>query len=102
MDAELAALNLQREAVAAVVQAEALEAALDVDSGAPSASVSKLLLEKDITERTSNYIEAQSKLHNHTVDTPHQTVCTPPSLYAFTTINMKPKFRFQYQNNRHR
>eukprot|EP00064_Thunnus_orientalis_P004434 superscaffoldBa00000404_g4446 len=74
LDAELAALNLQREAVAAVVQAEALEAVLDVDSGAPSASVSKLLLEKDITERTSNYIEAQSKLHNHTVDTPHQTV----------------------------
>lgn len=91
LDAELGTLTLQREAAAAVAQAEALEAAVELERGSPSGNVSNPLLEKDITERTFNYVEAQSKLHNRTMDTPHQRVCSPTTVLFFTTISMIPK-----------
>lgn len=80
MYAELGALTLQREAAAAIAQAEALEAAVELENGVLSANASKLLTEKEITERTSNCVKAHSKLHIQTMDTPLQRVGTPTSL----------------------
>ena len=81
LDAELGALNLQREVAAAIAQAEILEAAVELDGGGPCTSVSKSLWETDDTEHTSS--SAQSKLHSQTMDTAHKTVCTPTPLYCF-------------------
>ena len=62
LDAELSALALQREAAAAIAQAEALEAAeLDIGDSIRT-DPSSLDLQNEIATRTNEYVEAQAGL----------------------------------------
>ena len=61
LDAELEALALQREAAAAVVQAEVLEAA-EKQVKEPRSKSSKASVKREL-DRTSAYVQQQNKLH---------------------------------------
>ncbi|XP_054867909.1 uncharacterized protein LOC129347292 [Amphiprion ocellaris] len=63
LDAELKALEYKREAAAAIAQAEALEAAEELESD-KSDSIARENLEKDIKTRTQEYVEKQAHLQS--------------------------------------
>lgn len=62
LEAELSALALQREAAAAIAQAEALEAAEELENSVKSDSSSQKALQREIATRTNEYVTAQAEL----------------------------------------
>lgn len=64
LDAELSALTLQREAAAAVAQAEILEAA-EEQSNVPDDKSAKKSLKEECMQRTSDYVTQQAELKNY-------------------------------------
>ena len=63
LEADLGALTFQREAAAALAQAEALEAAMESETGASCVKHSTPVDPKDIAKRTSQYVQQQAELH---------------------------------------
>ncbi|CAK6975212.1 Hypothetical predicted protein, partial [Scomber scombrus] len=62
LDAKLGTLSLQREAAAASIQAEVLEAA-EEQVKAPRGKGSQMSLKREIEDRTSAYVKEQNVLH---------------------------------------
>lgn len=62
LDAKLEALTLEREAAAAIAQAEALEAAVEIEDGVHLNRNVKSLSQRDIAKRTSDYVTGRIEL----------------------------------------
>lgn len=99
LEAELKALEFKREAAAAIAQAEALEAAEELESE-ESDSVARQKLQKDIELRTKEYVGKQAQLQSQQSYIPAAAQSTGPSLDAsFITWHALPPQDVQMQEH---